>query len=129
QTAWEKRWKGEKAPLPLPYMLLFQTLATKASLTPASWLAKILRQGVKTMAKRFIAGESIQTSHQTLKQLRRSERDATLDSLGELVVSEQEADEYCAQVLGLIAGFSQHIPPSSKNAVGILCAHVSIKVS
>lgn len=116
---------------PLPFHITFAMgLAFQiASYLPAKLLATIVRHLVRKMAKRFIAGESIRTSHKTLKDLRASHRQCTLDQLGELVVSAREADEYFEKVLQLIHGMKEHIPRGEKNAAGILNAHVSIKVS
>ncbi|MFP5385627.1 MAG: bifunctional proline dehydrogenase/L-glutamate gamma-semialdehyde dehydrogenase [Bacteriovoracia bacterium] len=115
--------------LPLHLTILFSVAMNIASFMPAALLATIVRIMVRMMARRFIAGESINTSHETLRQLRNSKREATLDQLGELVVSAKEADEYFEKVLQLIHGLKQHIPKGEKNKAGILNAHVSIKVS
>lgn len=100
-----------------------------SSLIPPAPLARLIRYKVRFMAKRFIAGESIALADQVMKELSSTRRDATLDQLGELVVSEVEADTYEARVLELIHGLGAHIPKGSKNRAGILRAHVSIKVS
>lgn len=100
-----------------------------AKMLPAYVLAKLIRAGVKILALRFIAGESIEKASVALQQLRSSGRDATLDQLGELVVSEAEASIYEEQVLKLIRGFSLHVAPGTKNSAGILSAHVSLKMS
>ena len=115
--------------LPLYLTVLFSFALQVASFLPPALLASVVRYMVRMMAKRFIAGESINTSHATISELRRTKRDATLDQLGELVVSAKEADEYFEKVLQLIHGLKQHIPRGEKNKAGILCAHVSIKVS
>ena len=115
--------------LPLYLTIVFSFALQIASFLPAPLLAAVVRYMVRMMAKRFIAGESINTSHGTISDLRRSKRDATLDQLGELVVSAKEADEYFEKVLQLIHGLKQHIPKGEKNKAGIYCAHVSIKVS
>jgi RHH-type proline utilization regulon transcriptional repressor/proline dehydrogenase/delta 1-pyrroline-5-carboxylate dehydrogenase len=122
----EKR--GSK-PLPIYLTLLFGAALQVASVVPPHLLAVIVRHLVRMMAKRFIAGESISTSTKTLKDLRDTKRQATLDQLGELVVSAKEADEYFEKVLQLVHGLKQHIPRGEKNSAGILNAHVSIKVS
>lgn len=121
----------KRGPRPLPFhlALLFSLSFYVAGLLPSGILASVVRYLVKQMARRFIAGESIATSDKTLHDLRRTKRDATLDQLGELVVSAREADEYFEKVLQLIHGLKQHIPKGEKNSSGILCAHVSIKVS
>lgn len=93
-----------------------------AKILPAPLLASIVRSLVKKMAKRFIAGESIMTSHETLASLAKTKREATLDQLGELVVSAKEADEYFEKVLQLIHGMKHHYSRGEKNAAGILKA-------
>jgi RHH-type proline utilization regulon transcriptional repressor/proline dehydrogenase/delta 1-pyrroline-5-carboxylate dehydrogenase len=124
----QNKKRGSKT-LPLYLSFLFSMAAFFASVLPPRILASIVRAMVRAMAKRFIAGESISTSDKTLRDLRASKREATLDQLGELVVSSKEADEYFEKVLQLIHGLKQHIPKGEKNAAGILNAHVSIKVS
>ena len=123
--------EGKRMMRQLPYYLvvLFNFGGALASYLPAPVLAVIIRYLVRMMAKRFIAGESISTSHHTLRELRLTKRDATLDQLGELVVSSREADEYFEKVLQLVHGLKEHIPRGEKNSAGILCSHVSIKVS
>lgn len=116
---------------PFPFYLssLFSIVGFIAGILPARVLAATVRHMVRAMARRFIAGESISSSHKTLRDLRATKREATLDQLGELVVSAKEADEYFEKVLQLIHGMKQHIPKGEKNTAGILNAHVSIKVS
>lgn len=116
-------------PLPLHLTILFSLGLQVAGFLPAKLLATVVRFMVRMMAKRFIAGESITTSEDTLRELRVTKRDATLDQLGELVVSAREADEYFEKVLQIIHGLKHHIPRGEKNKAGILSAHVSIKVS
>lgn len=116
-------------PLPLYLITVFKVTYQVAAYMPPSLLARTVRFMVRTMAKRFIAGESIATAHDTIGYLRRTKREATLDQLGELVVSQKEADEYFEKVLQLIHGLKHHIPKGQKNKAGILNAHVSIKVS
>lgn len=124
----DQRKRGSR-PLPFHLSFLFGAILQIAGVLPAQLLATIVRQLVRKMAKRFIAGESISTSHKTIKDLRSSDRQCTLDQLGELVVSSKEADEYFEKVLQLIQGLRSHIPKGEKNLAGILNAHVSIKVS
>jgi RHH-type transcriptional regulator, proline utilization regulon repressor / proline dehydrogenase / delta 1-pyrroline-5-carboxylate dehydrogenase len=128
KTLTQPKVRGQRS-LPWHLMFLFSFFSHLASYLPAALLARVVRFLVRKMAKRFIAGESISTSHSTLKSLRSSKREATLDQLGELVVSAKEADEYFEKVLQLVHGLKQHIPRGEKNAAGIYCSHVSIKVS
>lgn len=112
------------------YLEIILSLNHKLLLHQPAWtIAKVVRFFVRYLAKRFIAGESIGKANRSLRKLFQSGRDATLDQLGELVVSEAEADHYCAEVIKLVRGFKQHVPVGSKNKANILRANVSIKVS
>jgi RHH-type transcriptional regulator, proline utilization regulon repressor / proline dehydrogenase / delta 1-pyrroline-5-carboxylate dehydrogenase len=116
-------------PLPRKYILLVKITYNFFKFLPAKLLAQVVRSLVKKMARRFIAGESIASSDKTLSHLHQTNRTATLDQLGELVVSEKEADEYLSKVLSIIHGLKIHIQTGERNEAGILKAHVSIKVS
>lgn len=121
--------KGQERALPSGLTVLLTIAYQLSKILPAYPLAWIVRFKVRFMAKRFIAGESIELADESLKALRVTGRDVTLDQLGELVVSEKEADHYMDEVLKLIRGFSRHVKKGEENATGILRAHVSIKVS
>ncbi len=121
--------KGQERPLPNNFTLIIHLSYQASKILPAGMLASIVRSMVRFMAKRFIAGESIELADESLKALRVTGRDVTLDQLGELVVSESEADHYMEEVLKLVRGFSRHVKHAEENAAGILRAHVSIKVS
>lgn len=121
--------KGQERALPRGLTTAIKTFYYLAFIIPASPLAATVRKSVKVMAKRFIAGETIETADKSLKSLFATNRDVTLDQLGELVVSEREADHYCNEVLKLIRGFSLHVKKGELNKAGINRAHVSIKVS
>jgi RHH-type transcriptional regulator, proline utilization regulon repressor / proline dehydrogenase / delta 1-pyrroline-5-carboxylate dehydrogenase len=120
---------GELAPLPTHIYFLCKIALFKYRWVPAVTLAWFIRFAVKLMAKRFIAGENIAQALDTMKDLSSTGRDATLDQLGELVVSEKEADEYYNSVKELINGLAQAYPNAEKNKSLINIAHVSIKVS
>ena len=96
---------------------------------PKGGLAYSVRFLVRLMARRFIAGEAIEEANGVFSALNKNSRDATLDQLGELVVSEAEADHYMNEVLKFIEGLGQHYTPGTKNKAGIMRSHVSIKVS
>ena len=121
--------RGELKALPSWLDFILRVGAILCKIIPPKMLANLVRKSVKTMAKRFIAGETIEKASDSLKALRKSGRDATLDQLGELVVSESEADHYFNEVMKLIRGWSLHVTRGEKNKAGINCAHVSIKVS
>lgn len=121
--------KGQERSLPTGLSVLLSLAYQISKIAPAYPLACAVRFKVRMMAKRFIAGESIELADESLKSLRQTGRDVTLDQLGELVVSEKEADHYMEEVIKLIRGFSLHVKTGEKNGAGILRAHVSIKVS
>lgn len=121
--------KGQDRALPQSYSVAIQACFYIALIFPAYFLAKVVRSSVRLMAKRFIAGETIEKAEKSLKSLSQTGRDVTLDQLGELVVSEREADHYKNEVLKLVNGFSLHVKKGEKNRAGINRAHVSIKVS
>lgn len=120
---------GQESPLPGHLYWLVKIKYHGLKIIPAGPLAYLVRTAVRFMAKRFIAGENIERAEAGFKELFKTKRDVTLDQLGELVVSEKEADHYRDEVLKLIRGFSMHIVKGSKNDAGIERAHVSIKVS
>ncbi len=122
--------KGKKDQvLPKQYSAGIALVFHLCALVPHHMLAGIVRFAVAVMAKRFIAGENMTEALKTLKGLRQTNRDATLDQLGELVVSHHEADHYQNEVLKIIEGLRTSVPQNDKNASGINRAHVSIKVS
>ncbi|MBY0415693.1 MAG: proline dehydrogenase family protein, partial [Bdellovibrionales bacterium] len=121
--------RGQDRALPRAYTLGIKVVYYLARLMPAWPLATMVRSAVKLMAKRFIAGESIEKADRSLRALSETGRDVTLDQLGELVVSEKEADHYKEEVLKLVRGFSLHVKKGEKNVADINRAHVSIKVS
>ena len=121
--------KGQERAMPSIYVYGIKAFRYFALMAPASLLTRFIRNAVMLMAKRFIAGESIEKADKSLSSLRQTGRDVTLDQLGELVVSEREADHYKNEVLKLINGFSQHVARGEVNLAGINRAHVSIKVS
>jgi RHH-type proline utilization regulon transcriptional repressor/proline dehydrogenase/delta 1-pyrroline-5-carboxylate dehydrogenase len=120
----------ERGPLP-PWMArAVRIVLAVAGWLPAAWVAKATRAAVRRLARVFLAGESLQGALPSLESLLACGRDATFDPLGELVVSEPEADAYCARVLELVQGL--HLRwglPAPRNSAGIPRAHVSLKVS
>lgn len=129
KKALECKLKGQRRPLPKLYMQTAHIALFCIKIIPAKILAWLVRFAVSFMAKRFIAGENIQKAKTSLQELLTSSRDATIDQLGELVVSSSEAQDYTNKVLEIIEGLGEHIPKGSRNSAGILKAHVSIKVT
>ncbi len=124
----KKIYKNSK-PLPLYFTILIRVIRYISWLTPAFILTPLIKSSIRFMAKRFIAGSNISEAKSVLKQLKKTNRDATFDQLGELVVTPKEADHYLEKVLETINGFDSIYPKGEKNAADILKAHVSVKVS
>lgn len=120
-----------KVARPLPFWIASSVAICRVILVciPAGLLAPTVRLLVQVAARRFIAGESIDQAETSLRSLRDSGRDATLDRLGELVVSEVEADRYMEEVLEMVEGLARQIPRGERNSSGINRAHISIKMS
>ena len=119
----------DEKPLPIILEQIFSVGLQLCKFLPQKALAGSVRFMVRLMATRFIAGEKIEEASSVFSSLNKNSRDATLDQLGELVVSESEADQYMNEVLKLIQGLGQHYTVGLKNKAGILRSHVSIKVS
>ena len=124
-----KGLKGQQRALPNYYILLFKMVLSITKLINAKFLAFMIRKSVSIMATRFIAGVDIEKAQSSLEGLLKSNRDATLDQLGELVVSQKEADQYLERVLNIIDGINKHIKKGARNSAGINKAHISIKVT
>ncbi|HJP17123.1 MAG TPA: L-glutamate gamma-semialdehyde dehydrogenase [Nitrospinota bacterium] len=68
--------------------------------------AGAVRTAMHGLAKRFIGGESVNDAFNTVKQLRNEKMCFTLDLLGEVTVSETEADEYRDKYLNFITNLA-----------------------
>jgi len=89
----------------------------------AHLVAPLVRKAVKQIGGRFIAGESADDAYRTIERLHQKGMQASLDILGEAVLSEEEADHYQQQYLDLI----EALAPKLK-AIGEKL-HLSIKAS
>ena len=68
----------------------------------AGMVAKTISSNITTMAKQFIAGRNAHEALPILAELRSQGMAFTADLLGEAVVSEAEAEDYCSRYLELI---------------------------
>jgi RHH-type proline utilization regulon transcriptional repressor/proline dehydrogenase/delta 1-pyrroline-5-carboxylate dehydrogenase len=89
----------------------------------AHLVAPLVRKAVKQIGGRFIAGESADDAYRTIEHLHQTGMQASLDILGEAVLSEEEADHYQKQYLDLIEALSPNL-----KAIGEKL-HLSIKAS
>ena len=69
---------------------------------PAQAAATTLSTGVATLARKYIAGESLKQALKTIEHLRKQSMAFTVDVLGEAVVTETEAQAYLNKYLDLI---------------------------
>ena len=90
-------------------------------------LSRIVRQGVFTMADRFIGGSSPAEVLERLSGLMAEGTAYTVDLLGEAVLSEAEADTYLDRYLGLIRTLGAGGDHSRRDAV--TQPNVSVKLS
>lgn len=103
--------------------------AAVAEWLPARWLAKLVQRVSEPVARQFLAGVDMHDAAAVLDNLQQQGLDATIDRLGEAVVTDVEADRYLADVLGIVEAVAARHPPGERNAAGQLRAHVSVKCS
>ncbi|MBP0022305.1 MAG: L-glutamate gamma-semialdehyde dehydrogenase [Cyanobacteria bacterium SBLK] len=86
----------------LPEMLKKMMNFADSNSPPAQIAATTVEQAVKTLAYKYIAGETIPKVLKTIDRLRKDKMAFTLDLLGEAVITESEAEEYLQSYLDLI---------------------------
>jgi RHH-type transcriptional regulator, proline utilization regulon repressor / proline dehydrogenase / delta 1-pyrroline-5-carboxylate dehydrogenase len=86
-------------PAPLKNLLNFTSIDS----LPGQIAATTLTTAVETLARKYIAGETLSQALKTIAQLRKQSMTFTMDLLGEAVVTETEAQNYLDQYLQLIA--------------------------
>jgi RHH-type proline utilization regulon transcriptional repressor/proline dehydrogenase/delta 1-pyrroline-5-carboxylate dehydrogenase len=110
-----------------------QVLALVARAVPPRVVGALTDRVVGVMAARFIVPESSAAVMGRLEHLERLARSASLDQLGELVLTQQEAERYAGGVMQLIDLAAAYYKSSADhrvvNAAGIPQAHVSVKLS
>jgi RHH-type proline utilization regulon transcriptional repressor/proline dehydrogenase/delta 1-pyrroline-5-carboxylate dehydrogenase len=78
---------------------------------PAKAAAAIIQQQVRSLAARFILGETPADALPALRGIRKAGMTYTVDLLGEAVVSEREADDYLARYLDLVGALADAALP------------------
>ncbi len=99
-------------------------LAGRGALRPV--LSRVVREGVMTMANRFIGGSG---PAEALPRLRRLTGDGigyTIDLLGEAILSEREADVYLERYLALIDTIATGAPTGTSN---VAKPNISVKLT
>jgi RHH-type proline utilization regulon transcriptional repressor/proline dehydrogenase/delta 1-pyrroline-5-carboxylate dehydrogenase len=114
-------------------MYTAQAVALVTRIVPSGMVGAVINWAVGVMAARFIVPENPAAVRGRLKDLERLGRWASLDQLGELVLTQQEAERYADRVMQLIDLAATHYTSSADhrviNAAGIPQAHVSVKLS
>jgi RHH-type transcriptional regulator, proline utilization regulon repressor / proline dehydrogenase / delta 1-pyrroline-5-carboxylate dehydrogenase len=107
--------------------------ARATQVLPARVVGAVVERAVGLMAARFIVPDHAGEVAARLEELARLGRDASLDQLGELVLTQQEADRYAEAVGRLIDLTATHYGSSADrrvvNAAGTPRAHISVKLS
>jgi RHH-type transcriptional regulator, proline utilization regulon repressor / proline dehydrogenase / delta 1-pyrroline-5-carboxylate dehydrogenase len=94
--------------LPLPRVLRWGL--TRANRKVSSLLiAPTMRQAIRTLGKRFMAGECAGEALRTALKLRNEGINSSLDMLGEATLSEAEADDYEQRYVALIEEMARQI--------------------
>lgn len=98
--------------------------------------ADIISRQVRTMARRFIAGEDARSALPTLKKLWTKGAAFSVDLLGEACISAAEADAYASRYLDLITTLPEHVagfeatPRLERDHLGAIPrTNVSIKIT
>jgi RHH-type proline utilization regulon transcriptional repressor/proline dehydrogenase/delta 1-pyrroline-5-carboxylate dehydrogenase len=87
--------------LPLPGVLQWGLKRTDRKL-PSLLIATTVRQAIRTLGRRFVAGETPEEALTTVVNLRKKGINGSLDMLGEATLSEAEAEEYERRYVSLI---------------------------
>ncbi|MEM1256087.1 MAG: L-glutamate gamma-semialdehyde dehydrogenase [Cyanobacteria bacterium P01_H01_bin.21] len=93
---------------------------------PGHLAATTFSTAVATLAKKYIAGETIGQVFKTLNQLKKQNLTFTLDLLGEAVVTETEAEDYLNRYLLLMEQLAERFPKQDDT---IPNAQVSVKLT
>ena len=113
--------------------LVARVIALAAGTLPPRITVALVDRAVALIATRFILPDTPAEVSARLEDLTRLGRDASLDQLGELVLTQQEAERYADAVMRLIDLAATHSGSSvdwrTVNAAGIPRAQVSVKLS
>ncbi len=104
-------------------------------LVPRLW-ARLARTSAIQMARKFIAGTTVEEAVRTIRRMRGQRLAFTIDVLGETALSSAEADDYHRIYLDLIARLPNHaadwpVVPQIDQADGqpLPCVNVSVKLT
>ncbi|EKV02095.1 delta-1-pyrroline-5-carboxylate dehydrogenase [Leptolyngbya sp. PCC 7375] len=117
-------------PAPLKALLNF----THPDSVPGHLAATTFSTTVATLAKKYIAGETIDQVFKSLKHLEKQNLTFTLDLLGEAVITETEAEDYLNRYLLLLEQLAarfpnQQVSPERSRRERLPNAQVSVKLT
>ncbi|MEN9252062.1 MAG: L-glutamate gamma-semialdehyde dehydrogenase [Thermostichales cyanobacterium BF3_bins_165] len=102
----------------------------------AQLAATSMETAIQTLARKYIAGETLKQALKTIEGLRREKLAFTLDLLGEAVITEAEAQAYLdryLEIMGQLAQAAQHWPTipqiDSANGMPLPKVQVSVKLT
>jgi RHH-type proline utilization regulon transcriptional repressor/proline dehydrogenase/delta 1-pyrroline-5-carboxylate dehydrogenase len=102
----------------------------------ARLLARAARWNAEHLARRFIAGSTVDEALASIRRLRTNSQAFTVDLLGEATITEAEADAVQKQYLDLLAGLSREVNRWPENPIidrddagAIPRVNVSVKLS
>lgn len=116
-----RQYFRDESPMPIR---MGSAVASAGAFRPV--LSKVVRQGVFTMADRFIGGATPEEASGQLRELGRDGTVYTVDLLGEAVLSEAEADHYRDRYLELISVLAG---TERTDGAGVGRPNVSVKLS
>jgi RHH-type transcriptional regulator, proline utilization regulon repressor / proline dehydrogenase / delta 1-pyrroline-5-carboxylate dehydrogenase len=96
---------------------------------PGQVAATTLTTAVETLARKYIAGETLPQALKTIAQLRKQSMTFTMDLLGEAVVTETEAQAYLDQYLQLMEQLTSAAQGEAEASVAQGEAEASVQVS
>jgi RHH-type transcriptional regulator, proline utilization regulon repressor / proline dehydrogenase / delta 1-pyrroline-5-carboxylate dehydrogenase len=97
---------------------------TNSDSFPGQIAATTLTTAIETLARKYIAGETLPQALKTIEQLRKQSMTFTMDLLGEAVITETEAQSYLEQYLQLIEQLTTAAQGEAKTSV-----QVSVKLT
>lgn len=118
-----------KEKMPAYLKPLFHILGALTPLIPSRVFKVLVEYNISFIAKRFICTEDKTGAAKIIKRLHKTSRNCTFDQLGELVICQSEAEDYCQKILDLINSPALFATAEKYNPSGIPSHHISIKTS
>lgn len=120
---------SSKEDLPFYIQPLFQMAKLITPIIPGKFFKVLIEFNISFIARRFICTEDKNGASNIIKGLHSTKRNCTFDQLGELVICQTEADEYCQKITDLINSPNLFESGEKLNKAGIPSHHISIKTS